>query len=362
MASSGPDAQAPRCLWQPRDTQSTQMYQFTQAVNKKRGLSIQNYAQLHDYSISRRSDFWSDWFDNANIIHGGSYTQAVDESRPIDTVPIWFDGVTLNFAENVLFSRQHGDGTGVHSTRHKEASKIAIMEVNEGAVSGKDFTWDTLRRDTSRLASALKVRGVGRGDVVFVVGSNSYTTLTLFLATTHVGGIFTSCSPDMGEQGLLQRINQVDPKFVFIDGSMRYNGKDYDLTPKASKVVENVKSKNFQKLVLVPRQTPQKITSPFISDQIEELDGFLSHARDETPPFERLPFHAPCLISYSSGTTGEPKCIVHSVGGIVINSLKEGVLHGDMGPDSTLLQYTTTGWVRAPFVCTVYSRYLLTPR
>lgn len=173
---------------------------------------IKDYWQLYEYSVSQRSHFWSDWFDYANIIHSGSYKQAVDESQPIDAIPRWFCGVTLNFAENVLFARENGDESGTQGTRHKENGKVAVTEVTEGGCGSRDFTWATLRKDTARLASALKARDIGSGDRIFVVGSNSYVTLTLFLAVTWVGAIFSSSSPDMGELGLMQRIKQVDPK------------------------------------------------------------------------------------------------------------------------------------------------------
>ncbi|KAF4450489.1 acetoacetate-CoA ligase [Fusarium austroafricanum] len=334
-----------RKLWEPSRPEDTQLYQFMQKINHVHGLSIESYWDLYDYSVSNLAQFWSDAFEYAQLIHSGSYERAVDESQPIDATPKWFEGVNLNIAENILFSRDLDSKKDSRGLVRKEDEKIAITEVSEGGTTIRHLNWAALRRDTSLLASALKARGVVRGDRVFAVVSNSYQTLTLFLAVAWVGGIFASTSPDMGADSILKRAKQIGPKLVFMDDSTRYNGRDVDIVPKASNVLTNLSEEaTFQSLILIPRggrgETPSLPTDGF-----ELLDKFLSHGQAEFPPVERLPFHAPCLISYSSGTTGEPKCIVHSVGGLLINSAKESVLHGDLRPNDTFFQYTTTGWI-----------------
>ncbi|CAG7562632.1 unnamed protein product [Fusarium equiseti] len=338
MTESGSQDNAVRNLWEPISPETTQMYQFMQEINKNHNLSIGDYDQLYDYSVSNLSQFWSDWFHYSKLIYSGSYERAVDETQPIDSIPKWFEGVTINFAENILFSRDGGDK---HSTVGKEDGKIAITEVGEGGSRLRHIDWAELRHDTAVLAGALKMRGVGRGDRVFAVMSNAYLTLNLFLAVSWVGGIFSSTSPDMGTEGILQRANQISPKLVFMDTAMRYNGKEIDLSPKINAVhAQLTKDAVFQKLILIPRggKTIAAIDCEFLSQ-------FLSRTQDQPPPIEQLPFHAPCLISYSSGTTGEPKCIVHSVGGLVINLSKESVLHGDLRSEDVYFQYTTTGWI-----------------
>lgn len=143
------------------------------------------------------------------MIYTGSYERAVDETQLIDSIPKWFEGVSINFAENILFSRDRGDN---HGTVGKEDGKIAVTEVGEGGSGTRHIDWAKLRHDTAVLAGALKTRGIGRGDRVFAVVSNSYRALTLFLAVSWVGGIFSSTSPDMGTEGILQRANQISPK------------------------------------------------------------------------------------------------------------------------------------------------------
>jgi acetoacetyl-CoA synthetase len=136
----------------------------------------------------------------------------VDESLPIDAVPRWFDGVHLNWAENILYSRGRDDRSDYHGTFGKEDSKIAVTEVREGNTSIREWTWAQLRHGAGQLAAALKARGIKKGDRVVLVGANSVETLLVFLATTWLGGIFSSSSTDMGVGGILQRTTQIDPK------------------------------------------------------------------------------------------------------------------------------------------------------
>ncbi|KAL5592985.1 hypothetical protein FOBRF1_012087 [Fusarium oxysporum] len=228
-----PSAQdaAVRKFWVPPSPETTQMYQFMQKINQTHGLSIGNYWDL------MHSQFWSDWFDHARFIHVGSYARAVDERQPIDAVPKWFEGININFAENFLFARDLGSSQDTRDMAGKEDGKIAVTEVGEGGTGVRHFNWAALRHDTSLLASALKARGISRGDRVFAIVSNLYQTLTLFLAVSWVGGIFSSTSTDMGTEGVLQRARQIGPKLVFMDDSTKYNGRDIDLMSKASNIL-----------------------------------------------------------------------------------------------------------------------------
>ncbi len=191
------------------------MWQFLQSVNRRRGLQLRTFADLHKYSLTQRSAFWSDVFEAANLIHGGSYSSVVEESLPIDAIPCWFPGVTLNFAENMLYSRgTSGSGTdlGQRGIVGKGNAKIAVTEVREGGSAVREVSYGELRARAGRLASAMKAAGVGKGDRVVIVGSNSVESLLVWLATTWVGAIFSSSSTDMGVQGILQRAVQVNPK------------------------------------------------------------------------------------------------------------------------------------------------------
>ncbi|KAI9731923.1 MAG: hypothetical protein M1834_004374 [Cirrosporium novae-zelandiae] len=294
----------------------------------------------------------------------------------MDSIPQWFRGVRLNFAENVLFSSESnalfrdpspgyvvngGEGGGSppskseskfspsqQSKNGKEDSKIAVVEVREGCSSMRDVTWGQLRKRVGRLSQALRARGVKKGDRVAAVASNSVDTLTIFLATASLGALFTSSSTDMGTKGILDRLLQVRPRWVFMDDWAVYNGKRVDLRGKMGVVVEGLvegRVEEFEGMVAVPR---------FGMGEEEDVGGvrmcqtyrsFLEAAEGEELVFERVEFRDPFLIVYSSGTTGQPKCIVHSTGGVVLSAMKEGVLHRHMGPQATYMQYTTTGWI-----------------
>jgi acetoacetyl-CoA synthetase len=145
-------------------------------------------------------------------IHSGGYTKVVDESARIDAIPRWFEGVHMNFAENLLYSHAPGVPSSQRSKRDKEDFKIALTEVREGATEIRDVSWAQLRKETGELAAAMKAHGVKKGDRVVVVASNSLDTLKVFLATSWLGGLFSSSSTDMGVKGVLQRALQVTPK------------------------------------------------------------------------------------------------------------------------------------------------------
>jgi acetoacetyl-CoA synthetase len=150
-----------------------------------------------------------------DLIYTGSYTTVVDESARIDAIPQWFNGVHMNFAENLLYSRVPGAPSSQRGKIGKEDTKTALTEVREGATEIRDVSWAQLRAETGQLAAATKAHGVKKGDRVVVVASNSVDTLKVFLACTWLGGLFSSSSTDMGVKGVLQRALQVTPK-VFI--------------------------------------------------------------------------------------------------------------------------------------------------
>lgn len=170
----------------------------------------QTFHDLYAWSCSRRADFYAQLWDSQCWIHEGSFARVVDEAAPITSLPRWFDGVRLNWAENLLWTR--GPGHGARSTRDKEDAKVVLTEVREGNTDARDVTWAELRASVARLASAMSKRGVVRGDRVVVIGAHSVQTLVVFLATAWLGAIFSSSSTDMGVAGLLQRTALITPK------------------------------------------------------------------------------------------------------------------------------------------------------
>ncbi|KAL8410033.1 hypothetical protein RB594_008215 [Gaeumannomyces avenae] len=350
----------PKKLWEHPDPTSTAMYGFMQRLNRERGAGLSTFADLHRFSIQHRDAFWSTIWDAAGYIHEGNHGgRVVDHSQPVDAVPAWFEGVSLNWAENSLYFRDRSVGSNNNNNNNnndptarttsggKEDDRVAVTEVREGGTSTRDVTWGELRRRAGELAAALAARGVGRGDRVVIVGANGVETLLVWLAAAWVGAVFSSSSTDMGADGILQRTAQVRPRLLFFDDAALYNGKVTDLRAKMADVARGLRERCgdvFEGVVAIPRF--HNDARGDVGDVAETWDELLRAGRGKAPPpFTRLAFRDPFLVCYSSGTTGTPKAIVHSVGGLLLNFYKEAVLHEDVGSSTVALQFTTTGWI-----------------
>lgn len=221
----------------------------------------------------------------------------------MDSVPSWFSGVKLNFAENILYTADPKDPS-VRTLSGKESDKIALTEVREGCTEITHYSWKQLRAKVGLLAQAMKAHGVGKGDRVAIVASNSTDTLTVFLAVTTLGGIFSSSSTDMGSQGVLQRLTQIEPKWIFVDDWAVYNGKTIDLKPKMREIVDGMlksKAKGFQGVVSMPRFQERPADVGDVPKTMS-LAAYLARAGGNSElPFEKVDFKDPFLIVYSSG-------------------------------------------------------------
>ena len=300
----GDEHPIPRMLWEHPNPKGTLAYKFMQTANRKHKLNLQTWDELHQWSVDHRSDFWELLFKEHPIVHSGSYKRVVDENARMDPTPPWFEGVQVNWAENSLYWPDSKDPSKA-TTYRKEDHRIACTEVREGCTEIRDVSWKELRQRVGLLSNALRARGVRRGDRVAVVASNSFDTLAVFYAITALGGIFSSSATDMGTRGVLDRLRQIKPKYIFVDDWAVYNGKTLDLRQKIKEIEAGMKDiSELQGLIIMPRwqDKPADVSG---LPRCETMAHFLKDAKgDKTLKFERVRFNDPFLIVYSSGTTG----------------------------------------------------------
>jgi acetoacetyl-CoA synthetase len=334
----------PRKLWEHPTPNITQLSKFSAYLTSQTGVPFPTFSELYAYSCTQTSSFWHHTFHHFPLIYTETLNpdtrinNIVDEGARMDSVPTWFPGIRINFAENILYN---GDGRGGAFKFGKEDNKIACTQVREGSFEEPilDVTWADLRARVGRLASAMRARGVIKGDRIAVVASNSVDTLAVFLAATSLGGLFSSSSTDMGVKGILDRLLQIKPRWVFVDDIAVYNGKTVDLRPKMVEIVKGMQGiEEFQGLVAQVRFEGKAADVNDVLGTMSWRDFLEAGNYDEDLRFERVDFSDPFLIVYSSGTTGQPKCLVHSVGGVILNGHKEGRLHRCLDEKSVALQ------------------------
>ena len=330
-SSKGSVIESPAPLWRPSQDriERSALTAFCAVVNKRfPKVDVSTYEALHHWSITATDDFWGCIWDYCKVIASESSDVVV---RDADKMPgaSWFPDTRLNFAENLL--RRRGDATAL----------VSLLE--NGTRS--ETTFDQLYIQVAAIAAALRVRGIEPGDRVAGFMPNITETVVAMLAATSVGAVWTSCSPDFGFQGVMDRFGQVKPKVLFAADGYYYNGKAHDSLEKVRQIAEEIESLEQVVIVEVVENAPNIAGIEHIEGAVLFSDWQREQAGVTDIAFEQLPFDHPLYIMYSSGTTGVPKCIVHGAGGTLIQHLKEHQLHCDVGPEDTLFYFTTCGWM-----------------
>ena len=313
-------------LWNPSDERVARanLTAFRTWVEQHGGPSLPGYAELYDWSIHHAPDFWRAVWGFCGV---RAERQGDEVVRHFDRMPgaQWFPQARLNFAENLL--RHQGD-------------REALVSWNENGRQ-RVLTYSELHEETARLAAALRQAGVRKDDRVAGFMPNLAETVVAMLATTSIGAVWSSCSPDFGLQGVLDRFGQIQPKVIISAAGYQYNGRTFDSLEKVSKVVEHIPS--IEKIIVVPYVVPDPDLSALPGAVL--YDDFLAQSPAQPLAFTSLPFDHPVYIMYSSGTTGKPKCIVHGAGGALLQHLKELLLHNDLRPEDRIFYFTTCGWM-----------------
>jgi len=311
-------------IWSPGPArrQTANIRRFIDLARSELDPGIYMYRDLYRYSLDNPAEFWRAVWDFCGIV--GTPGNVVVENPDRMPGATWFPQARLNFAENLL--------------RHRGPEPAILFKSETGESSS--LTFDQLYAAVARTSHALREAGVVRGDRVAGYLPNLPETVIAMLATTSIGAIWSSCSPDFGIDGVVDRLGQITPKVLFCAAAYAYNGKTHDCLDKVRGIVNSIPS--IEHVVVVPYVAPEaKIknipraawVSDFTDNDAREIE------------FEQLPFDHPVYILYSSGTTGIPKCITHGAGGTLIQHLKELVLHTNLRRSDRLCYFTTCGWM-----------------
>ena len=312
-------------LWSPTQSSidTSPMSVFAAKAETISGTTFNNYVSLHRWSVDEMSDFWSLVWDDSQII-GCKGERILINAQQMQEAQFFPDAV-LNFAENLL--------------RKKGGDPAIIFRREDGL--RETVSWDQLHEKVSCWQQAMQAYGVVKGDCIAAMLPNSPDTVIAMLAATSLGAIWSSCSPDFGDKAVVDRFGQIEPRLFFVCDGYYYNGKDIDLTDRISTIEAQL---GADTTVVLPFMDRADVVASILSKGVT-LATFIGAYRPKPVEYVAVEFSHPLYILFSSGTTGVPKCIVHSAGGTLLQHVKEHRLHCGVTEGDKTFYFTTCGWM-----------------
>ncbi len=316
-------------LWEAKNSfkENSHLYQYEKWLKDQYKLSFKNYNELWKWSVENIEDFWQSIWDYFNVISHKSYNKILSGTMPECK---WFEGSTLNYAEHIF--------------RNSKPDETAIFFGNESG-EYSETSWKELEQKVASMAAYLKSAGVTKGDRVVAFLPNIPEATISFLAVNSLGAIWSSTSPDFGTESVVDRFAQIEPKVLIAVDGYNYNGKPYDKSDIVKNIVKELPS--LEKVIVLPYLNNQALEN--FPEHFIDIETIFSTQAEELT-FEAVDFNQPIWVLYSSGTTGLPKAIVHSHGGILLEHLKYMAFHNDVRNGERYFWFSTTGWMMWNFV------------